>query len=700
MNPQLNVWIYTIGWALIHFVWQGGLIALATAAALASCRHRSSEARYAIACAGLVAMLAAPAITASVVGTSDQTIAPGGSASPTVSTSASPSPAPPTARLQTASLSLAATAARTASTVERWLPIVVWVWLSGVMLLLARFAGASFRVRRLRLASLKEPLSPWQSTGERLAAQLRLDVGFRIVESALVDAPSVIGTMRPIIFLPVTALTGLAPHQIEALIAHELAHIRRRDYAVNIAQTVAEALLFFHPAVWWISARIRQEREHCCDDVAVETCGEPVDYAAALAELAAWRSRDLALSVGAADGPLLARVRRVLRAPSEDAPRPSGGLAVLALGLLVSAGAIVNSASQKPLAPAPASTEQTILVKTRSFEQTWSLKRTDHFEVYYPQDLDLHAERAAEEAERAYERVSGDLRHNLAFRVPIFLFRTTSEFDANVRAGASLDAASEPSGDRILLAIDQPADRWPGLITHEVAHIFAFDILPGRSTATWVLEGLAEYERGAWDPSDLAAIRNAVRANAVPPLSRLQADDPGAPRLVSAFGHAAFDFIESRSGKAGVRQFLFALRQAAGNGADPFQAALQLRRDEFDQAFESYLRDRFAAVARQLPASRLEQATTRVEGDITSVGWPVATGLACIELWVPVEGATRQLWAVECGTGTGQDLIRALKPGDRVVVTGPLARGVTAQRLTLESLTRPADGLTWRAASQ
>jgi beta-lactamase regulating signal transducer with metallopeptidase domain len=697
MTPQLNAWIYTIGWALIHFVWQGGLIALATAAALASCRHRSSEARYAIACAGLVAMLAAPAITAAVVGTSDQTIAPGGSASPTVSTSASLSPAPPTARLQTASQSLAATAARTASTVERWLPIVVSAWLSGVMLLLARFTGASFRVRRLRLASVDEPLSPWQATGERLAAQLRLDVGFRIVESALVDAPSVIGMMRPIIFLPVTALTGLGPHQIEALIAHELAHIRRRDYAVNIAQTVAEALLFFHPAVWWISARIRQEREHCCDDVAVETCGEPVDYAAALAELAAWRSRDLALSVGAADGPLLARVRRVLRAPSEDAPRPSGGLAVLALGLLVSAGAIVHSASQKPPAPAPASTEQTILVKTRSFEQTWSLKRTDHFEVYYPQDLDLHAERAAQEAERAYERVSGDLRHNLAFQVPIFLFRTTSEFDANVRAGASPDAASEPSGDRILLAIDQPADRWPGLITHEVAHIFAFDILPGRSTATWVLEGLAEYERGAWDPSDLAALRNAVRANAVPPLSRLQADDPGAPRLVSAFGHAAFDFIESRSGKAGVRQFLFALRQAQGNGADPFQAGLQLRRDEFDQAFESYLRDRFAAVARQLPASR---ATTRVEGDITSVGWPVATGLACIELWVPVEGAARQLWAVECGVGTGQDLIRALKPGDRVVVTGPLARGVTAQRLTLESLTRPADGLTWRAAPQ
>ena len=146
MNPQLNAWIYPIGWALIHFVWQGGLIALASAAALASCRHRSSETRYAIACAGLVAMLAAPVMTAAVIGTSDQTIGPGGIASPTMSTSASPSPAPATVRLQAASLSLAATAARTASIVERWLPIIVWAWLSGVMLLLARFAGASFRV--------------------------------------------------------------------------------------------------------------------------------------------------------------------------------------------------------------------------------------------------------------------------------------------------------------------------------------------------------------------------------------------------------------------------------------------------------------------------------------------------------------------------------------------------------------------------
>ena len=174
---------------------------------------------------------------------------------------------------------------------DAWLSFVVWGWLAGVTLLLARFAGGCWRVHRLRVAALAEAVSPWQAASERLAARLRLTVAFRVVESGLVDAPSVIGWMRPVILLPVAVLTNLAPIQIEAILAHELAHIRRRDYAVNLLQTVAETLLFYHPGVWWVSARVREEREHCCDDVAVEVCGEPTAYAAALAELASWRTR-------------------------------------------------------------------------------------------------------------------------------------------------------------------------------------------------------------------------------------------------------------------------------------------------------------------------------------------------------------------------------------------------------------------------
>ena len=311
------------------------------------------------------------------------------------------------------------------------------------------------------------------------------------------------------ILLPVAVLTNLTPGQVEALLAHELAHIRRRDYAVNLLQTVAETLLFFHPAVWWVSSRIREEREHCCDDVAVSVSGEPMAYASALAELASWRTRDVALSVGAADGPLLARVRRLLGAPEDDHPRSAGGLAVLALGMMLVAGVAVHSTAAESI-PRQASAQRRLPspVKPSQPAGSWLTRQTDHFEIYYTADLDLHAERVAREAERAYERVSGDLRHDLAFKVPVFLFRTAAEFAQSAPARRfEPDARRLIRGtgrDRIVLAADRPADQWYGLLTHEVAHVFGFDILPGATTPVWISEGLAEYERGAWEPSDLA----------------------------------------------------------------------------------------------------------------------------------------------------------------------------------------------------
>ena len=97
--------------------------------------------------------------------------------------------------------------------------------------------------------------------------------------------PTVIGWLKPVVLLPASALAGLTPRQLEAILAHELAHIRRHDYLVNLLQTLVETLLFYHPAVWWLSRRIRVERENCCDDLAVSLCGDPVAYAAALADL-------------------------------------------------------------------------------------------------------------------------------------------------------------------------------------------------------------------------------------------------------------------------------------------------------------------------------------------------------------------------------------------------------------------------------
>ena len=134
--------------------------------------------------------------------------------------------------------------------------------------------------------------------------------------------------------------------QVEAILAHELAHIRRHDYLVNLMQTVAETLLFYHPAVWWVSARIRDEREHCCDDLAVALCGDPVSYVAALTELETWRSGEAALAPAATGGSLLNRARQhSARGMLTIHERPPGRWALL--GAAVVAGSLASIASRR-----------------------------------------------------------------------------------------------------------------------------------------------------------------------------------------------------------------------------------------------------------------------------------------------------------------------------------------------------------------
>ena len=692
----MNPWMQATGWTLIHFVWQGGLLALATAVGLRLCRRRSSEARYAIACAGLTAMLAAPVVTTAFFRTPDSALVSRGSVLAAVPGSEAVVTVP---RGSTDEVSSPANAAPTgAIRLDAVLPVVVWGWLAGVTALLARFAGGCWRVHRLRAAALAETVSQWQSASERLAVRLRLDVPFRVVESGLVEAPGVVGWIRPVILLPVAILANLTPVQIEAILAHELAHIRRRDYAVNLLQTVAETLLFYHPAVWWVSARVREEREHCCDDAAVEVVGEPAAYAQALAELASWRSGETALAVGATGGSLLARIRRLLHEPDDD-PRPVSGLVVLALGISLAAGLAIQSSSS--VVASDATMQRPSSPRSRAGAQAapgglppgeWRIHKTDHFDIYYRPDQDLHAERVGREAERAHDRVSSDLKHNLAFQVPIMLVHTANELEQAAQAGRlgppHVPPSSESSRDRIVLAMDQPADRWYGLIAHEVTHLFTFDIIPGTATPRWIMEGLAEYERGEWDPGDLVTLRDAVRANAIPKMSALSGSGGSMdPRLIDGFGHAAFDFIESRWGKPGMRQFIFGLRQTAINGSDPYQSGLRITRDEFDGAFEQYLKERFAGSAGQIPAERFDyQATVRIEGTLIAINSSVPIGRACIEVWALAEEGIRRRWAVECGDKTEPDVMRALRPGDHVIVTGPPARRQGAQRMVMQSL--------------
>ena len=351
----MNAAIHVAGWTLVHFAWQGTLVALAAAVALWLLRHATAQSRYAVGCLALGAMLVLPGATAWRLVAAPESGTPVAEVRRAVFVRVAAGEPVQRDRLfmgirRRAPIPPGAPAG--ASLGPRTLPTLVALWLAGVVLLLARLAGGWWRVRGLYRSALTLPASRWQQTTARLAQQLGLRRLVRVVDAAFVDGPVVIGWLQPVVVLPVAALAGLTPAQVRAILAHELAHVRRHDAAVNFAQTIAETLLFYHPAVWWVSSRIRTEREHCCDDVALAVSGDAHAYASALAELETWRTAQPALSLAATGGPLLRRVARLLASPSARSSR--GGVTLtLAVALLfvVGFGALqFLAARQQPLA--------------------------------------------------------------------------------------------------------------------------------------------------------------------------------------------------------------------------------------------------------------------------------------------------------------------------------------------------------------
>jgi beta-lactamase regulating signal transducer with metallopeptidase domain len=304
--------VQTVGWVLVHFLWQGAALASILYLTLIFCRTASS--RYIAALGTLFLMMMCPCMTFLLL------------ARQPVSNSQEPV-------IQKAATAIQATISSHTQTLNpqpsNWLTTLVLVWLAGVLLFSARAAGGCLLLERLRRQStdLAEDLLK-----KCVALQERLGLGRRIryVQSDLVDTPSAVGWLRPMVLLPLTAITGLSPQQLEAVIVHELEHIRRFDYLVNLAQIAGETLLFYHPAIWWVNRRIRAEREHCCDDAAVAICGDAVEYAKALTAMEQWRVAP-ALVLAANGGSLKTRVSRLLGISSlkAGAPRASAALACL-----------------------------------------------------------------------------------------------------------------------------------------------------------------------------------------------------------------------------------------------------------------------------------------------------------------------------------------------------------------------------------
>jgi beta-lactamase regulating signal transducer with metallopeptidase domain len=355
MMPGIPVPIANaLGWALVHSLWQAVVVAGAAAVAMHLLRRRSPQSRYAVACTALLLMIAMPVATAWRAYEKPGPRAGATEIIPSSTAAEHGSSGAGTADLSAVASAKAEALTRTDSegvTVDRYLPFIVLAWLVGVLSLSARLIAGWMLVERLRRRATRALGVEWQTRLRRISARVGVSRPVRFLESALVDVPTVVGCLRPVILMPVSTLSGLSPQQIEAILAHELAHIRRFDYLANLLQTAIETLLFYHPAVWWMSHRVRIEREHCCDDVAVRTCGDAEAYAGALADLEELRRplpqpasfdmlRASRVHLAATGGSLIDRIGRLLGA-SPARERFPVALAGLAAALVVTVVVIV-----------------------------------------------------------------------------------------------------------------------------------------------------------------------------------------------------------------------------------------------------------------------------------------------------------------------------------------------------------------------
>ncbi|MFC3551686.1 M56 family metallopeptidase [Lysobacter cavernae] len=353
MADLLASLVPALGRALLHFLWQGAVIGLVAAIVLQLLSNARPQTRYAVACVALLVCVLAP--MASIVAHVGV-------------------PAGATAPVTTASMAAPAMASRLVIDPVAWptqldnaLPWIVALWAAGACVLSLRMAMGLAWIRRLRATPQAEAQAPWQARLDALAVRSGLKPGIVLHLVDSLDSPVSAGWWHPVVLLPTALITRMPTDLIEALLAHELAHIRRHDYLVNLMQGVVEALLFYHPVTWWLSRRIRIEREHIADRLAAEVTGEPRRLALALSELSELSTLNRSscppphLAQAAHGGHLMSRIEQLVR-PGHRAS--AGRIAFPLLGIAAACIAFYAQAQIAKDPPTASSQPRTIAAQT------------------------------------------------------------------------------------------------------------------------------------------------------------------------------------------------------------------------------------------------------------------------------------------------------------------------------------------------
>jgi len=340
--------------ALLHTLWQGAILALLLAAVFMLVSTTRARVRYGLACLALALLPVMMAVNVAVSLPNTPPI------SGTGEDYAAATAEPGVNAGETGTGMERSAPGETIRTFDTDVPpLSFWAfvfWAAGMFALTMYRLAGWFHARWFVRQGILPPEPEWQQRFNELCCRLRVSRPVQLLQSTIVKAPCVIGWVRPVVLMPVSAFTGLDDREIVALLAHELAHVRRWDVLVNYLQMATETLLFFNPAAWWISRQITVEREHCCDDIAVAACADRACYIRALTGLEQLRRAEPSLALAAAGGSLLRRVRRLLEVPMHKTPLPRVGPsgvmalsgAIFALALLATGALTTQPAMADP----------------------------------------------------------------------------------------------------------------------------------------------------------------------------------------------------------------------------------------------------------------------------------------------------------------------------------------------------------------
>jgi beta-lactamase regulating signal transducer with metallopeptidase domain len=428
--------------------------------------------------------------------------------------------------------------------------------------------GAGFFLLRLALGV-------WRARAIRRGA---VHIRGRLTHSTCVT-PITVGVVAPAVILP-TDWPDWGAAELSAVLTHEEEHARARDPLVGFIALLNRAIFWFHPLAWWLQREIGRLSEEACDAVVISHGHDSQLYSTCLVRFARRAAdaggRIVPMATAMPGSGLQNRLQRL-----GDPPPVQSSMVHLASAVTLSAALVVVCTAATPTA---APVQNVPSVPNRA---TWPVRTSEHFEISHDSLPADRVEDAVGAAEAAYTQLSAALKHDLSRPVPIILLLRDRELPATEARASDLARQSGAStADHRLLISLESLDRDTGAIVHELTHQFAFDIVPTTCLVAPVLiEGLAEYQRGAWASKDLLMAREAAATGALPSLANLDGGD-------RHWAHALFDFVATVDGDEGVRKLLFALR-ARDTLVQAVPMAFGVTFDRFDQEFRGYVMTRY-----------------------------------------------------------------------------------------------------------